>query len=165
VQKSSLKTLLKEADDGADVIIRALCYRVTQARGSKRDQLRKELTYFRNHRPRMNYPAYVRAHLPIASGVVEATCKTLVTQRLKQSGMRWTTSGGQAILTLRSLIQSQRWPYGWRLLRHSYQQAVEIVSTRQTPDTVSERPLGDEHCQPPVKRDAASPYFTLPLAV
>jgi hypothetical protein len=75
-----LKTLLKEAHDGADVIIRALRYRVTKARGSKRDQLRKELTYFRNQRPRMNYPAHGRAHLPIASGVVEATCKTLVTQ-------------------------------------------------------------------------------------
>jgi len=160
-----LKTLLKEAEGGADVIIRVLRYRVTQARGTKRDQLRKELTYFRNQRPRMNYPAYVRAQLPIASGVVEATCKTLVTQRLKQSGMRWTLSGGQAILTLRSLIQSQRWSEGWRLLRHSYQQAVEIVSTRQTPDTVSERPLGAKHCQQPAKRDAASPYFTLPLAV
>jgi len=160
-----LKTLLKEADDGADVIIRALRYRITQARGSKRDQLRKELTYFRNQRPRMNYPSYVRAHLPIASGVVEATCKTLVTQRLKQSGMRWTIPGGQAILTLRSLIQSHRWPHGWHLLRHSYQQVVEIVSTRQPPGTVSEQPLGDEHCQQPVKRDAARPYFTLPLAV
>jgi hypothetical protein len=160
-----LKTLLKEADDGADVIIRALRYRVTQARGAKRDQLRKELAYFRNQRPRMNYPTYVRAHLPIASGVVEATCKTLVTQRLKQSGMRWTLPGGQAILTLRSLIQSRRWPHGWRLLCDSYQQAVEIVSTRQTSATVSERPLGDELCQQPVKRDAASPYFTLPLAM
>ena len=159
------KTLLKEADDGADVIIRALRYRVTQARGAKRDQLRKELAYFRNQRPRMNYPTYGRAHLPIASGVVEATCKTLVTQRLKQSGMRWTIAGGQAILTLRSLIQSQRWPHGWRLLRYSYQQAVEIVPTRQPPDMHGKRPLGDQHCQQPMKRDAASPYFTLPLAV
>ena len=160
-----LKTLLKEADAGADMIIRTLRYRVTQARGAKRDQLRKELTYFRNQRPRMDYATYGRAHLPIASGVVEATCKTLVTQRLKQSGMRWTISGGQAILTLRSLIQSHRWSHGWRLLCHSYQQAVEIVSTHPMTDTVSERPLGYEHCQQPVKRDAITPYFTLPLAV
>lgn len=160
-----LKTLLKEADDGADVIIRALRYRVTQARGSKHDQLRKELTYFRNQRPRMNYPTYVRAHLPIASGVVEATCKTLVTQRLKQSGMRWTIPGGQAILTLRSLIQSRRWPQGWRLLGDSYQQTVEIISTHPKSNPLSERPLGDELCQQPVKHNAEHPYFKLPLAV
>jgi hypothetical protein len=55
---------------------------------------------------------------------VEAACKTLVTQRLKQSGMRWKTSGGQAILTLRSLIQSERWERGWALLREDYQQTV-----------------------------------------
>ena len=38
----------------------------------------------------------------VSSGVVEAACKTLVTQRLKQSGMRWSVSGAQAILTPRS---------------------------------------------------------------
>jgi len=41
--------------------------------------LHKELTYFRNQRHRMNYAAYLRENLPIASGVVEAACKTLVT--------------------------------------------------------------------------------------
>jgi hypothetical protein len=28
----------------------------------------------------------------MGSGVIEAACKTLVTQRLKQSGMRWSVS-------------------------------------------------------------------------
>ena len=124
------KTLLQEAEGGVEVIIRALRYRVGQARGRKREQLRRELTYFRNQRHRMNYPVYRREHLPVASGVVEATCKTLVTQRLKQSGMRWSPAGGQAILTLRSLIQSDRWKAGWKLLRQSYQQSVVVVSAK-----------------------------------
>jgi hypothetical protein len=158
------KTLLKEAEGGADVIIRALRYRISRTRGAKPDQLRKELVYFRNQRPRMNYPADVRAHLPIASGVVEATCKTLVTQRLKQSGMRWTIAGGQAVLTRRSLIQSERWAAGWRLLRHSYQQPVETIPTRQPVAPYSERPLGNQHCQQPARSDDANPYFRLPLA-
>jgi len=76
----------------------------------------------------MAYATYLREHLPIATGVVEAACKTLVTQRLKQSGMRWSARGGQAILTLRSLIQSGRWEQGWALLRASYQQPVLIGS-------------------------------------
>jgi len=77
----------------------------------------------------MNYAAYLREQLPIASGVVEAACKTLVTQRLKQSGMRWANPGGQAILTLRSLIQSERWESGWALLRENYQQPVLVCTT------------------------------------
>lgn len=124
-----LKTLLKEADRGADVILNMLRYRHRKARGAKRALLKKELTFFRNQRRRMNYAAYLRLNLPIASGVVEAACKTLVAQRLKQSGMRWSKAGGQAILTLRSLIQSARWAPAWTLLRQSYQIPVEAVPT------------------------------------
>jgi len=103
-----LKTVLKEADQGVEQVIETLRYRVRKAKGHKQEQLLKELAYFRNQRHRMHYAAYLRENLPIASGVVEAAGKTLVTQRLKQSGMRWAKSGGQAILTLRSLIQSER---------------------------------------------------------
>lgn len=122
-----LKTLLKEADDGVERVIRHLAYRRDQARGHTRASLAKELRYFRHQRQRMRYAHYLREHLPIASGVVEAACKTLVTQRLRQSGMRWSGDGAQAILTLRSLIQSERWASGWHLLRQSYQQSVSFV--------------------------------------
>ena len=64
----------------------------------------------------MHYADYLRRGLPIASGVMEATCETLVTQRMKRSGMAWTPSGGQAILMLRSLIQSDRWQPAWEML-------------------------------------------------
>ena len=60
------------------------------------------------------------------SGVVEAACKTLVTQRLKRSGMRWRQAGGQAILTLRALIQSKRFDSAWELLSGTYRRAVTI---------------------------------------
>lgn len=122
-----LKTLLKEDDRGAQVILRVLRYRYGKARGAKRAVLKKELTYFQNQRPRMHYAEYLRQNLPIASGVVEAACKTLVAQRLKQSGMRWSKTGGQAIVTLRSLIQSERWTHAWALLRQSYQIPVEVM--------------------------------------
>ena len=53
----------------------------------------------------------------IGSGVVEAACKTLVTQRMKQSGMRWEEAGGQAILTARGRMQSgDRFDRAWALL-------------------------------------------------
>jgi hypothetical protein len=49
--------------------------------------------------------------LPVGSGVVEAACKNLIGTRMKKSGMRWTIDGGQAALTLRSLILSNRWEH------------------------------------------------------
>lgn len=132
-----LRTLLKEADDGAERVIRVLKYHWGRARGRKRERLRAQLTYFRNQRHRMHYAEHIRNGLPIASGVMEASCKTLVTQRLKQSGMAWTLAGGQAILTLRSVIQSNRWQPAWELLRADFRKPITICDTRQNlPDQV-----------------------------
>ena len=125
-----LKTLLKEADDGVERVIRSLKYRTGRARGRRRERLKTELTYFRNQRHRMHYAQYLRQHLPIASGVIEAACKTLVTQRMKGSGMAWTQDGGQAILSFRSLIQSQRWERAWSLLREDFCQPVTVVKPK-----------------------------------
>ena len=77
----------------------------------------------------MRYADTQAGHLPIGSGVVEATCKTLVTQRLKRSGMRWRHPGGQAILTLRALVQSLRFDQAWALLSETYRQ--EVIVPRQ----------------------------------
>ena len=54
----------------------------------------------------------------LAKAGVEAACKTLVTQRLKRSGMRWCIHGGQAVLTVRALIKSQRFARAWDALMH-----------------------------------------------
>ena len=67
------------------------------------------LGYFRRNRQRMDYAEAAQRGLPIGSGVVEAACKTLVTERLKRSGMRWREAGGQAILTLPRL--GSEWPF------------------------------------------------------
>ncbi len=58
--------------------------------------------------------------------MVEAACKTLVTQRMKRSGMRWRHHGGQAILTLRSLVQSGRFEQGWSMIAETYRVPVEV---------------------------------------
>jgi hypothetical protein len=118
---------LRDDEDGVDRVIRTLRYRSQKAQGTKAKKIKAELTYFRNHRKQMRYAEYRRQGLPIGSGVVEAACKTLVTHRMKRSGMRWRIPGGQAILTLRSLIQSNRWARGWALLSGSYIKTVEIA--------------------------------------
>ena len=57
----------------------------------------------------MNYYQLRQQKLPIGSGVVEAACKNLIVARMKKSGMRWSIDGGQIVLTLRSIILSNRW--------------------------------------------------------
>ena len=59
--------------------------------------------------PWMRYHEYRHVHLPIGSGVTEAGCKTVFTQRAKLSGMRWKKDGLQVILTFRMLIVSDVW--------------------------------------------------------
>ncbi|MEK7278033.1 MAG: hypothetical protein AAB427_11845, partial [Chloroflexota bacterium] len=120
-------------------------------------------TYFRNQAPRMKYAEYLRQNLPIASGVVEAACKTLVTQRLKRSGMAWTLAGGQALLTLRSLIQSDRWPRAWNLLAADFRQTITIVRPSPEKQTPGQRPLTRAgHTRSVADKDD---YSALPLAV
>jgi hypothetical protein len=157
-----LKILLKEEDDGAARVIRVLKYHYGRARGRKRKRLKTQLTYFRNQRPRMHYAQYIRNGLPIASGVMEAACKTLVTQRLKQSGMASTQAGGQPILTLRSLIQSGRWQPAWELLRADFCKTVTECDTQTTspPWVWRER----SYVQHSANMSNHSDYAGLPLA-
>ena len=57
----------------------------------------------------MQYADYRRQGLPIGSGVTEAACKTVFTQRLKRSGMSWEKKSGQVIVDLRVLHLSGIW--------------------------------------------------------
>jgi hypothetical protein len=116
--------VLRHDLDGVDKVIRALAY--LRSKHPRRQRITEVLGYFRRHRRRMDYAAAALCALPIGSGVVEAACKTLVTQRMKCSGMRWRHEGGQAILTLRSLVQSHRFEQAWPLLSMTYRGDVTV---------------------------------------
>jgi hypothetical protein len=119
-----LRHVLRHDRRGVDRVIRSLIYLRSRHPHSK--TIRTELTFFRKNRDRMAYAETAAKNLPIGSGVVEAACKTLATQRLRRSGMRWRHDGGQAILTLRSLAQSDRFDRGWALLADTYRQPVTL---------------------------------------
>ena len=87
--------VLLEDYKGVEKVIRSLVHlRDTYPR---RKKIARELKYFRRNRHRMRYAALKEQGLPIGSGVTEAACKTLATQRMKRSGMRWGEQGDQAI--------------------------------------------------------------------
>jgi hypothetical protein len=53
----------------------------------------------------MRYQSYRRQHLPIGSGITEAACKIVFTQRLKRSGMSWTITSTATLLEHALLAQ------------------------------------------------------------
>jgi hypothetical protein len=69
--------------------------------------------YFQDNRERLNYRWALRRHLPIGSGQVESAARHIVQQRLKQSGMRWSDPGAQAILNLRTLHRNGEFEQYW----------------------------------------------------
>lgn len=123
-QFEKLRLVLRDDVDGVGKIIRALIYLCNKH--PRRKKIKTELGYFRNNRHRMRYAELKAQNLPIGSGVVEAACKTLVTQRMKRSGMRWCNDGGQAILTLRAAAQSDRFDRTWDLIAETYRVAVSL---------------------------------------
>ena len=116
--------LLLKAEDGVGKVIRTLAYHYGRKHRSK--ALKQELEYFRRNRARMDYARLRAQNLPIGSGVVEAACKTLVTQRMKRSGQRWSSDGGQAILTFRALAQSELFDGAWKLVSAEYRSDVSF---------------------------------------
>ena len=70
---------------------------------------------------KLNYVEYkLKAPLPAP--------KTLVAQRLKLSGMRWSPHGAQSILTMRGWDQSERFDEAWALLAATYQCEIHVLA-------------------------------------
>ena len=83
------------------------------ASAKSKKSLLKELGYFENNAPRMRYAEYRDQKFFVGSGVVEAGCRTVIGERLKQSGMRWSVRGANAIIALRCCILSGRFEDFW----------------------------------------------------
>jgi hypothetical protein len=65
-----------------------------------------QLEYFNKNAARMTYGIFRRKGYFIGSGAVEGSCRHIVAQRTKLSGMRWHCSGAENVLAFRSLIKS-----------------------------------------------------------
>jgi hypothetical protein len=96
-----------------------------QLRGKKLTEFKKAYRYLRGRMEFMRYAEYRKVGIPLGSGVTEAGCKTVYTQRLKLSGMRWKKAGAQCILHLRVLRLSEVWHHAYqRVLRDMKQPQV-----------------------------------------
>ena len=75
------------------------------------------LTYLDNNAHRMTYKTFIEKGYLIGSGAIESAQRTVVQQRLKRSGQRWTLKGGQQVLNIRTKNLSNRWEDVIKLVR------------------------------------------------
>ena len=78
----------------------------------------------------MDYRRYRQGGWFIGSGVVEAGCKRVIGQRLKQSGMFWSLLGAENVLALRCIHSSRRLDQFWkhRLNHHAKRNDALMLS-------------------------------------
>jgi hypothetical protein len=106
-------------DEGGEVLIAALEQWDWPAIKGLAAVRAEVLGYFRNQVHRMDYPTYEANGWYIGSGAVASACKTVVGQRLKGSGMRWSEDGAHAVCHVRALYRSEhsQWDTFWRRAR------------------------------------------------
>jgi hypothetical protein len=102
-----------ELDDGkVEGVIEAI-KRLSSLPRCDRETCEREIGYFERNKERMRYADFRRRGLFVGSGVLEAGCRTVIGQRLKQSGMHWTVRGANSIIALRCSLLSNRWEDFW----------------------------------------------------
>lgn len=108
--KAWLKPLVKQLkNESAVKVIRQLEAALAGLPdGPVAETLAKEVHYFHDHQPRMDYRAGRRAGEPIGSGPVEATCRQSQC-RFKRPGQFWSTTGDEALLCLEMFWRNSRW--------------------------------------------------------
>ena len=101
--------LKTKADGAARVLKSASALRRCRGLRGQAKLYNQAYRYIKTRTQWMRYQSYQRQKLPRGSGITEAACKVVFTQRLKRSGMSWTIAGGQVILDLRVLRLSHVW--------------------------------------------------------
>jgi hypothetical protein len=115
-------------NDQVTEVIASARQRLQELGSDAQDWLATQINYFERHRHRMLYKTYRQTGLFYGSGVVEAGCKAVVGQRLKNSGMFWTEPGARNVLNLRCALKSNRWDECWDRLHDSNRLAVRAAA-------------------------------------
>jgi hypothetical protein len=110
-----MRKVLKEQERGViRVLASAAQYYWKKATAAQQKEYWEAYNYLLRHSKEMKYSEYRRVRLPIGSGVAEAGCKVVFTQRFKESGMTWSLEGGEVILRLRLALLSGVWDQVYR---------------------------------------------------
>ena len=123
------KWLLKPGGVNRVLHSAAAFQKMYELKGEKRKEFRTAYQYLRSRMKYMQYAEYKRVEVPLGSGVTEAACKTIYTQRLKLSGMRWKKPGAQTVSNLRVLQLSGVWDGAYQRVLDGFEE-VKVPGQR-----------------------------------
>ncbi len=103
----------EELDAGKVEDVIAAIKGLSPSHGKEKGVHEKESSYFEKNKERMRYGKFRKEGLFVGSGVLESGCRSVIGQRLKQSGMHWTVKGANSIIALRCCYFSNRWEDFW----------------------------------------------------
>ena len=126
VRAKSLAVLEGNAPDVAAGIRR----RATTARLAKTKRKNADAcaTYLTNKAPHLDYPTALAAGWPIATGIIEGTCRYLVADRMDITGARWSVNGAEAVLKLRAVRSNGDFDDYWTFHLNQERQRVHQTS-------------------------------------
>ncbi len=108
---AKMRRWLKEKPGGVFRVLRSAgALRTIRDLVGEESDYDKAYNYLRGHASSMDYCTCRRLRTPIGSGVTEAACKIVFTQRFKRAGMKWNIEDGASILALRVIALSKLWP-------------------------------------------------------
>lgn len=119
-RRADWNSLLDATDSAIDVIEGELALAHEELSTAKQEQLFEHLVYIENNKDRMRYASLIAAGLPVGSGTTESAARTVVGQRAKNSGQRWSQSGLRGVLKLRALEKSERLAPFWSRFSRTY---------------------------------------------
>lgn len=110
--------------------------RATAAGLSKKKRKKADecATYLTNKAEYLNYPNALAQGWPVASGVIEGTCRYLVADRMDITGARWSVEGAEAVLKLRAVRANDDFIEYWRF--HLNKERQRIHESRYANGTI-----------------------------
>lgn len=103
-------------DNGVEIVM--INVGLVACRGRAKERQTTLLTYYENNIKRMQYKDYLEKSWLIGSGPIESANKTVIQQRMKLSGQRWTVEGAQQVTNLRVAEKSGQWEKVKQLICH-----------------------------------------------
>ncbi|MFE5375777.1 hypothetical protein [Streptomyces mirabilis] len=94
--------------------------------------LNRAAAYLEAKQPYLDYHIALTVGWPIATGVIEGSCRYLVKDRLDVTGARWSLPGGEAVLLLRTVIANGDFTEYWQHhMRCEYQRTHTTLYQEQ----------------------------------
>ena len=110
---------------------RATTARLNKQKRKKADACAKYLT---NKAKYLDYPIALAGGWPIASGIIEGTCRYLVADRMDITGARWSVNGAEAVLKLRAIRANDDFDEYWHF--HLNNERHRVHETRYASQTI-----------------------------